>query len=287
MPVADPRVGELYTRHQVGLSRARSRPQPECTVDVKPGATVTRHLCDRSQIVEGAGIHVSRLGADDRGAGGQSRHRVDQSIGVHGPVFVGRHLNDRLLAEPEQTQAAVDRGVTLRPGHHRHLGCALEPVSADIPALVAKHGPTARGQPHRIAPLGAGHEADGGSAGYAEQILEPASCHILESDGGRGRHLVERHLVPTGGDHVCRQRRICRSADHEAEVPRSGGCDQAGPGGLDQLNDHVLEGPAVLGHLGIETRPHLITPPLRPHPHVGQGFSVIGDQIGRPMELIP
>jgi hypothetical protein len=64
--VGDPRLRALGAADEVAELRARHGPEPERSVDVQPGAVRFGRAGDCVEVVEGAGVHLAGLGADDR-----------------------------------------------------------------------------------------------------------------------------------------------------------------------------------------------------------------------------
>jgi hypothetical protein len=96
------------------------------------------------------------------------------------------NLDDRRLAEPEQAEAPVDRGMALRARDDAHARRAEEPVAADIPPVTVEDVPTRCRETGRVRTLGTGYESDRGSAWEAEEFLQPAAGDVLEGDRRRG-----------------------------------------------------------------------------------------------------
>jgi hypothetical protein len=82
--VGDPRVRALGTPDEVAERRARRRPEPECAVDVEPGTVGLCRVRDRLEVVEGAGVHLAGLRADDRFVAGLERGA--ERVGGHAPL---------------------------------------------------------------------------------------------------------------------------------------------------------------------------------------------------------
>src|ERR1700751_6366427 len=64
--VDGPGVGALRTAGEVAEPGARRRPEAERTVEMEPRTRFRGRVGDRVEIVEGAGIHLACLAADDR-----------------------------------------------------------------------------------------------------------------------------------------------------------------------------------------------------------------------------
>ena len=68
MPVGGPRIGERDALDEAPSLRAHCCPQPECSVDVKPGVRLAHDVDDLREVIERSGIHLAGLRADDRRA---------------------------------------------------------------------------------------------------------------------------------------------------------------------------------------------------------------------------
>ena len=105
-----------------------------------------------------------------------------------------------------------------------------QPALLDVPARLGQDVVARRRQRHRIGPLAAGHEAEGGVGGQAQELFQPGPGDVLDHGRPRGGDGVESRLVPPAGQHVRRRGRLEGAPDHEPEVAGTGGTHQ---GGLD------------------------------------------------------
>jgi hypothetical protein len=188
------------------------------------------HRGGGGEVVERAAVDVAGLQADDRRprrAGGEDPPELRH---VDRPLAVGGHRLDDPGAEAQQAQRPVDRRVALGAGHHPHRRSAGEAVGLDVPPGPAQDVVAGRGERDRVGPLPTGDEPEGRAGRQAEQLRQPRPGHLLDHRRARRRRRVERRLVPAGGQHFGRRRRVERPADDEPEV--------AGPGGGHQRRLH-------------------------------------------------
>lgn len=64
-----------------------------------------------------------------------------------------------MFPEPEESNGAVNRGVTLCTHENPHAGRAKKAVAPDVPAGLVQHPPARRRQAYNIRPLCPGDEA--------------------------------------------------------------------------------------------------------------------------------
>ena len=109
--------------------------------------------------------------------------------------------------------------------------------------------------PTVLAPVRAGHEAERGRFGDAEQVFQPDPDRLLDEGGRRGGDAVVGVLVPPGGQQVGGRGGLEGAPDHEAEVARAGRGDQGRLGGPDQPVDDRVRGLARFGQRTAERGP--------------------------------
>jgi hypothetical protein len=97
---------------------------------------LTGRVGDLVEWIERAGVHLSRLRADDRRSFA-STQRFAQGSGAHPSLVVRR--DDVGRAEPEQAQSAIDSHVPLSADEHANARTAREPFARDIPARLFEH----------------------------------------------------------------------------------------------------------------------------------------------------
>ena len=253
MGVARPRVRALDPGDKVTQGGRGRRPQPEGAVDVQPDAARAAGLGDLRQRVEGAGIDVPGLGADDRRAVAPVERRGER-IGAHAPLAVGLDPRHPLGAEAQHLQNREDRDMRLVPHDHRDLGRAEQAAGLDVPAGAREQRVARRGEAGQVRHGTAGGETDARRlrAGKTEEIEKPAGGGPLD-DGEGGRLDVHAgHLVPGRGQPVGGERRGQRAAGDEAEVTRAGRSGDAGIGVADQALDHRDRVLAVLRQRSVE-----------------------------------
>ena len=115
--VGGPRIRKLGAIEQGTAIATGTAPQSECSIDMQPCSAIVRDVREIAQRIDGAGVHVSRLGADDRRST-QGGERPAQTVGAHPSLFV--RVDDVQLAgaEAEESQRRIDRDVRLGADHH-------------------------------------------------------------------------------------------------------------------------------------------------------------------------
>ena len=136
-------------------------------------------------------------------------------------------------------------------GNDAELGRTLQALRLHVPPGVAEDSVTRRGEAREVRHLAAGNEADPAAGGQAEQLAHPSRPR---------RQPLGRH-----GDRE-------RAADHEAEVARPRGCDQAGLRVPSELLDDDASILAVLAQWAGEARAELLDAGLRPDRAGGQAL---------------
>src|SRR5690606_33575110 len=127
------------------------------------------------------------------------------------------------------------RSAATAAGESASLNATWSHPAASTSAAVA-----AGGDPHRVARLGAGDQADGGGGRQTGQLERPPRHRALGGHRGGGERVVERDLVPPGREHVGRGGGREGPADDEAEVARARRAHQPVLGRRDELVDDPL-----------------------------------------------
>jgi hypothetical protein len=120
-----------------------------------------------------------------------------------------------------------------------------------------------------------------------QQLLEPASRHLLEGQGGRGERGVEGALIPADREQVGDECGVHRSADHEAEIAWSSRSHQTRLGSRDELLDDRLGWAGILGKRLGKRRGDLVTTRDRCDPRRRETFPIGGDQLDGPLQRLP
>src|SRR5437773_10614952 len=113
----------------MAIARRARRPEAEGAVYVDPRAPLVSTRADVSGGIEGSGVHVARLNADDR-AVVERRQRV----GTHATLSVDRHAMDTLAAEPKQPQRFQQRDMDLAADNDSERRRTKQPVAFDVPS---------------------------------------------------------------------------------------------------------------------------------------------------------
>ena len=98
-----------------------------------PGVCSAGLAADFNEWVKSAGVNVACL---------QNQQRVAvefrQQVCAHPSLFIGRHLNQSVLAQPQNRQGFVYGGVSAGAEHDPDLRCAEQSARADIPAVFSQ-----------------------------------------------------------------------------------------------------------------------------------------------------
>ena len=159
---------------ELAIVRAGRRPQAERAVDMDPGIGMpgTDELDGRPDRVEGAGVHVPRLEADDQRAG-RGRQRQRQCVQAHPTLIVGVHGDHAGPAQAEVLQRHGDRRVRLGPDHDRDLRRTEQATLLHVPAGPLEDAVPGGGKAREVRHLAAGREADAGPLGQAKELHHP------------------------------------------------------------------------------------------------------------------
>ena len=216
MRVGRPRIRPLVAGDEVRERGGGCGPQAERAVDVDPCARAVRDFDDPREIVDGAGVHLARLRADD------GRHlgleRVGERGDVHAPLGVRRQGHLLLAADPQQAERSLDRHVTLAPDHDPKRRRPGEPLFGEVPIRPPVDPVTRRREAGDVGHLAAGHEGERRLRRQAQQLEHPLARDRFEGRR-RGGHLRQTGVLVPGRDEPVRRHRTGqRSADHEPEV---------------------------------------------------------------------
>ena len=212
--VRRPRVGALRSAHEVTKVARCSRPESECTVDVEPRARSIHRVGDRAEVVERTRVHFACLPTDD------CRHvpETGKLADAHAALIVSGDDGERRRADAEQAESTVDSDMPLRADHDTDRRRADEPVLRDIPPRLLENMLARDGECGDMGHLASGHERCGCAGRKAEELHEPAACHLLCNRRRRPAGVETRVLVPSARHPVGRQRRGDGASDDEAEV---------------------------------------------------------------------
>ena len=244
---------------------------------------------DRDQLVErveGAGVHVAGLGADDDRAI-ECREGLAQGVGAHPALVVGGDAADALALPPhaEHLERRVDRDVRSLVGHDGDRRRALQPVPLDIPAGRASTPWRAAARAVKLAIVAPVTNPTLVPCRQAEELDEPGRRDLLGDRGGRrdartGRRsgprrwsASRRRARPAG----CRRRRTRSSAARP--TPTSPGSAAAASASMTPAGSDgpVRQRPAH----GRAQRRQVDRPGDRP---IGERVEVGGGELGGPME---
>jgi hypothetical protein len=137
---------------------------------VEPVSALVARLGDLVELVEGPGVDVAGLGADqERPALWDRSQRLAERGGEHPPLAVARHPPHPVSAQPHELEGGIEGDVRLVARDHLDLRRAEEPAGLDVPAGAGEERVPGRGEADEIGDLAAGSEANARRAGKAEQ----------------------------------------------------------------------------------------------------------------------
>ena len=215
MRVGRPRVGALdagdEVRERAGDAAAQS-PNAPSTCSHAPCRV--GGVGDRRQRVEGAGVHLAGLRADDRRPVASASASRSASA-THASLVVGGD-DDRGAPSPSSRSARSTRDVHLRAGDARARAARRRARRARRPSRLGEHVLPRGRERGDVRHLAAGDERERRMRRQAEQIAQPAAGDLL--DDGRRRAgdveagvLIPRRREPVGGERRRERRRRSRS----------------------------------------------------------------------------
>jgi hypothetical protein len=238
---------------------------------------------DRVEILEGAGVYLTGLRADDGWPARLGEH-AGQELCTHPALVIDGHEPELLCADPQHAERTVDRDVPLLAGDDPERRATLQTPLADAPAGAVEDGVTRDGERGRVCHLAAGDECERRSLRKVEELLHPAPRRLLDDRRCGCRKQEARVLVPGGDEPVGSERRRQRPADHEAEVAPRAHRREAGLGVARKPLDDLELGSRLLGQRAAECLAELgDRRPRRDRPLRG-GLDPLGRKLGRPRE---
>ena len=221
-----------------GLAAAQS-PKAPSTWTQAP--TACARLDDGPEVVASAGVHVSRLRADDRRPGSASPSPERSASASIAPSARRSDLRRSPLSRGRgggrrgrSSRAAPRRR---RPAPSARRWSPSRPTSQPCWFRTCQR---AAARPIVLAPCPPVAKPTDAARRKAEELLEPAAGDVLERDRRRRERLVVRALVPPGGDHVGDERGVERAARSRSRST-AGPPRPSGPGvaARDELVDHA------------------------------------------------
>ena len=208
-------------QHKTAHRGRRGRPEPEGAVDVEPRPGPGGHdVGDGVEGIEGAGVHLARLGADDRRTVGQVGEDPGEVVRAHPAFIVRGHADGPSPSEAGHPERLEQGRVDIGTDHDVHRRGADEAFLLDIPARASEDGMAGRGDRDEMGHGRPGREADRRAGRQAEEIDEPFAGDLLD-DGRCGRPEEEADvLFPRRGKPVRGERGRHGPTDHETEVAR-------------------------------------------------------------------
>ena len=237
--VGGPRIGPVQTGDP--QRAAGGRPQAHGAVHMEPRVIPVGEVCQFTDRIDGARVHIPRLAADDGGPVSAVSEGLRQGGWTHRAVGVGRHGHECARAEPQQAGRARNRHVRFVAHDQPDGRRAGEAGSLDIPPGLREHVVPGRGEGGGVGHLAAGHECEGALRRQAKQVEQPLPGDLFDH-GRRGSGGEEaRVLVPGRHQPVGRECRGERPSDHEAEEP----AHAHEPAGLHRVGQVVHHGKRI------------------------------------------
>ena len=172
-----------------------------------------RHRANSRRGVEGAGIHVPGLQAENR-AVIQARQR----IGAHPALPVHRHADHPLLAQPQQRQGLEQRAMRFFAHHDSNLRSAEQPIVFHVPPGALENRVPRRRERAEIGRSRARHRHAARAFRQSQQLAHPADRRLLQREGHRRQHPHRSVLVPRRYQPTRRHGRRNAAAVHKPEV---------------------------------------------------------------------
>ena len=223
MTINGPGIGVAHSFEQRRVERRDGAPQSKRSVDVHPRPGLARPRADLFGWIEGPGVDVARLHADD---GVFVEHR--QVIGSHPTLAVRWNGNHARAAEAQHRQRLQDRDVNFFADYNANRWSLKHSIFFNIPADTLQQSRARRSQAREVRHGGAGDEADSTARGQSEQIQSPLAYDVFDFRRDWRHHLHRRILVPGARQPVRGQRRRESAANDKSKVAAAGGCDRCG-----------------------------------------------------------
>jgi len=114
-------------------SRRCGRPEPEGAVNMEPGAALGCRSGGLAKRIEGPGVHVSRLGTNDRRSGAHLKG-PPELVGPHRSLSVHGDPRHALAPESQHPERDEDRGVRLVADDDVDRRCVEQPARLHVVA---------------------------------------------------------------------------------------------------------------------------------------------------------
>jgi hypothetical protein len=167
--IRGPRIGFTDTGGKVGTRGRGGGPEAESSIDVNPRTGGVGDATDFANGVDGAGVHVPSLRADDRrtGEGGDF-------FGDHATLDVDGDFDDTAAAEAEDAEGFRNGRVNLATDDDGDGRRSEEAIGLDVPTGARQHGVACGGECGEIGNGGAGDEGPAASRREVQNIEEPS-----------------------------------------------------------------------------------------------------------------
>ena len=214
--VGGPRVRSVQALDEIGAARIGERPQTERTIDVEPTVARRHPVGDLVERVEGAGVHLTGLSADQHG---NTVGNVEREIaGAHPALVVGRHDRHPFTPESDQAERLAQGAVGLLADHDVDLRRTEQPVALHVPSVFVEQRVAGGRETTGVGHGRSGHERDVAVAVETQHVECPAPGDVVDRRG-HGRHHRQRGvLVPCVDEERRTQRHRIGGSVDEPEV---------------------------------------------------------------------
>ena len=193
--VGGPGVGLGEAGGEMAILGRHGGEEAEGAIDVDPGAGFVGGFADFGGWIEGAGVDVAGLDADDGGFVERG-----EGVGAHAALAVDGDADDSAAAQAEHSEGFQERDVDFSAHDNGDGRGSEEAVVFDVPVLFLEQGVASGGEAGEVGHGGAGDDGAGGIGGEVEEAAEPGEGSFLE-DGGGGGHDAEGGVLIPGADH--------------------------------------------------------------------------------------
>ena len=269
---------------QVPVRRAGRGPEPERAVDVHPRVVPPGDRDRGGEVVEGAGVHLARLQADDRRAVAGGERRLEGGDGDPALV-VGVDLDHR---RPGRGRGSARRGRSVscrwRPTTTRTRGASNSPRAATSQPCAGQHRVPGRREAGVVGHHPAGDEADRRRRRAAPARRRSSAGDDLDGGGGGGQRVDARRSGPRRWS--ARRRRGRRAGARRSRTRRTAARPSPASPGSAVAASSLDHGDGVGPRLGqgtVERGQHLLERRPRPHRPLAEPGQELRGQLVRPV----
>ena len=199
-----------------------------------PYIACAHRVAHHAHRVERAGVHVPRLGTDDR-----RPLETGKRVRAHAALVVDRHPHDPVSPKSQHAERLEQRGMGLLAHHHGNRRRREQPVPVGVVAVRKQDRTPGRGERGKVGHRRAGDERRPRIVRQVQGFEHPPQRDLLDRGSDRGAHLAEGVLIPCRREPACGQRRGQGAAGDEAEVPGAGARDHALPADLVEPRENL------------------------------------------------